>query len=107
MAHPKEIKELGDLWASIYSIKDPIEFIDLLCANSYFAGSFGNKIPVDQTRTVFRLWLERKYAPQAEEAYKQGFIDGTLEEYGDLLGEFNAEDLEKRIATLTNDKEQV
>lgn len=62
MAHPKEIKELGELWASIYGITDPMQFIDMLGVNLYVAGQFGNKIPVEQTRTVFILWLERKYA---------------------------------------------
>lgn len=63
MAYPKEIKELGGVWQSIYSESDPMSFIDLLGANAYFAGQFGIKIPVDEIRTVFLTWLEKKYLP--------------------------------------------
>ncbi len=38
MAYPKQIKELDEVWQMIYSIKDPMQFIDMLGANCYFAG---------------------------------------------------------------------
>jgi len=66
MAHPKEIKELGEPWTSIYSIKDPIMFIDMLAANSYFAGGLGNKMPVEITRTLFSFWLARHDTPKVK-----------------------------------------
>jgi hypothetical protein len=57
MAYPKEIKELGEPWTSVYSLKDPMEFIDMLAANNYISGQFDNKMPVAETRTVFLTWL--------------------------------------------------
>lgn len=41
----------------IIQIKEPGMFIDFLGSNSFFAGSMGGKIPVEQTRTIFRIWL--------------------------------------------------
>lgn len=39
--------------------KDPTMFIDLLAAQSYFAGQFSNKMPVDSTRRMFDYWLTK------------------------------------------------
>lgn len=58
MAYPKIIKELGEPWKSIYSIKDPMHFIDMLAAQSYFCGHFQNQVPIAESRVVFLTWLE-------------------------------------------------
>lgn len=68
MSYPKQIKNLGEPWTSIYSVKDPMQFIDLLATNSYFAGTFNNKVPVTQTRMVFLTWLEKRERKAQKEA---------------------------------------
>lgn len=62
MSYPKEIKELDQVWQSIYSLKDPLEFIDMLAFNSYLAGQYERQIPVGETRTVFLTWLRKREA---------------------------------------------
>lgn len=57
MSYPKAIKELPEVWRMVYSLKDPMEFINMLAANCYFAGQFGNKMPVSEIRTIFLIWL--------------------------------------------------
>jgi hypothetical protein len=66
MAYPKEIKELGLTWQSVYSESDPMSFIDLLYAQAYFAGQFSNRMQIDEARTVFLTWLEKKHSPTAK-----------------------------------------
>jgi len=54
-----ELETLDTVYRDIVKVKDPIMFIDLLCTSSYFAGQFGNKVPVEQTRACFKLWLAK------------------------------------------------
>ena len=55
----KELSLLDTMFREVVKVKDPILFIDLLAFSSYTAGSFGNKVPVDQTRKCFMLWLNK------------------------------------------------
>lgn len=58
-----ELEQVPEPYKEIVKIVDPIQFIDLLCASHYFAGEFHNKIPVEQARLVFTLWLEKHDQP--------------------------------------------
>lgn len=61
MTDNKSLEEmLPPVFKEILKEKDPDQFIDLLCAQNYFAGNFNNKIPVDNNRIVFELWLEQE-----------------------------------------------
>lgn len=48
---------LVEPYRQFVNLRDPIQFIDLLCAGHYFAGQFGNNIPVNQARDAFAVWL--------------------------------------------------
>jgi hypothetical protein len=65
VSYPKEIKALDEVWRIIYSLKDPMEFIDMLAFNSYLAGGRDRQIPVSETRTVFLTWLRKREAKQS------------------------------------------
>lgn len=54
-----ELEGIGGPYLDIVKIKDPVQMIDLLCASHFFAGRFGNKIPVSEARTAFLAWLAK------------------------------------------------
>lgn len=72
-SRPKVINDLGGTWGDIYSVSDPMQFIDLLMFQNYLYGTSQRKIPVSETRTVFLTWLERKYTtPNPPSKQKKG-----------------------------------
>lgn len=91
---PKEDKdELTQLEREIISMKDPTQFIDFLAIQHYFAGQFGNKVPVDSARRMFEAWLARHDAERSREAEISGDTsDGyhTFNELYDYRRVYNA-----------------
>ena len=41
-------------WKDIEKMKDPDAMFDLIISGIYFAAQFGNPIPVDESRIVFK-----------------------------------------------------
>lgn len=64
-------EELRGVYKEIVKEKEPDLFIDLLCANHYFAGQFGNKIPVAEARVAFELWLNNHINQQVVQALQE------------------------------------
>jgi hypothetical protein len=53
----KESKENSDkksILSSFEGMKNPDEMFGLICSCNYFAGQFGNNIPVEESREIFR-----------------------------------------------------
>ena len=76
--------ELRDVDQQILSEDDPVSFIDLLAAKSFFAGNLGGKMPVSETREVFMRWLEadrKKHELQARTDENRLYLQGVERHY--------------------------
>lgn len=62
---------LSEVHKQIVKEKNPDNFIDLLCANHFFAGHFGNIIPVNEARIAFEKWLTRHDQAQRQSDLKK------------------------------------
>lgn len=79
------------MWEEIKKLKDLSEMFDLTCVTNYFAGQFGNKVPVDESRNIFNLIVSssrknvvEKIARIAEKMKQKHEID--MELYNDSGG---------------------
>ena len=59
------------IYKDIAKEKNPDQFIDLLCVNHYFAGQFGNNVPVSEARVTFEAWLDRHVNQQIKSVFDE------------------------------------
>lgn len=100
---------LRDIDRSILEHDDPDQFIDLLNMDSFSAGSFNGKIPVQRHRVLFELWLkgyeDRLLSPLlVTEADRdlEGIAMNIVHQLGDLYVPNGNEGIDLRQST--NDK---
>ena len=67
------------IYKDIAKEKNPDQFIDLLCVNHYFAGQFGNNVPVSEARVTFEAWLDRHVNQQIKSVFDE--LEGEAEAF--------------------------